>query len=92
MQSSLNQTIRREGVYLCSHQRYRIMTRSSYTSCLHFHLSPIQTNAGTEAAPLEPTTLPQEEEPEAQSEAERAAEPPPDAEVKRLKHVTDQER
>ncbi|XP_053495292.1 DPY30 domain containing 2 isoform X5 [Ictalurus furcatus] len=50
------------------------------------------TNAGTEAAPLEPTTLPQEEEPEAQSEAERAAEPPPGAEDVKKAETTDVER
>ncbi|XP_053495289.1 DPY30 domain containing 2 isoform X2 [Ictalurus furcatus] len=51
-----------------------------------------ETNAGTEAAPLEPTTLPQEEEPEAQSEAERAAEPPPGAEDVKKAETTDVER
>ncbi|XP_017339127.1 DPY30 domain containing 2 isoform X1 [Ictalurus punctatus] len=50
------------------------------------------TNAGTEAAPLEPTTLPQEEEPEAQTEAETTAEPPPDAEDVKNAETTDVER
>ncbi|KAF4084782.1 hypothetical protein AMELA_G00109850 [Ameiurus melas] len=50
------------------------------------------TNAGTEAAPLEPTTLPQAEEPDAQSEAERTAEPPPDAEDVTKAESTDVER
>ncbi|XP_017339128.1 DPY30 domain containing 2 isoform X2 [Ictalurus punctatus] len=51
-----------------------------------------ETNAGTEAAPLEPTTLPQEEEPEAQTEAETTAEPPPDAEDVKNAETTDVER
>lgn len=57
-----------------------------------FPSPPIQPKAVTEAAPKEPTAQPQAEEPETQAEPERTVETPPDEEVKRLKHVTYQER